>query len=144
MDLLLPLVPATGLNSRLVAIIKLPQMEWKVGPCKWSRPHKQPLILSFGTEKARRSKCIILLVSLRPCPKIDPQHSAHLLHAQEGNQVQFMRPQWSGAEIFFFFFWKIQEWNNLPIDIRKAKRVFQCIISRSNCISSINGSRAIL
>ena len=37
-----------------------------------------------------------------------------------------------------FSFWNIQERNNQPIDIGRAKRVFQCIISRS---SEIHGYR---
>ncbi|GMY39420.1 translation initiation factor 1 [Fagus crenata] len=46
-------------------------------------------------------------------------------------QVLFFGSRKRLSEIFFSF-WKIQERNNQPIDIGRAKRVFQCIISGSN------------
>ena len=56
-----------------------------------------PLILSFGAEKLVDPNESFFCSLFAPRPETDPRHSAHSLRAREGNEVQFMRPQRSGA-----------------------------------------------
>lgn len=115
-------------------------IEWRV----WAKMFIMMLllesILTYKIHKNINHEKRLMYDSLPPPPPswtLRFQHKTLLIYWK--NQSIFLRIHEAILRKLFLF-WKMQKQNNQPIDIRRSKRFFQCLISRSMEFTSIGRS----